>query len=50
MVNIIFWGLILIIILVLIYRSGKKKDGFVRYFSRGAYMRDLNKEMEDKKR
>lgn len=33
----------------MLYRSGKKKGGFVRHASRGAYMRDLNKEMEQNK-
>jgi len=48
MIAIVSWALILGIALVLIYRSAKNKDGFMRYFSRGAYMRDLNKLMEDK--
>jgi len=48
MIQIVFFGVILVILLAFLYRSAKNKDGFVRYFSRGAYMRDLNKVMEDK--
>jgi hypothetical protein len=45
MFKIIFSLAIIVIVLALLYRSGKKKDGFVRHSSRGAYMRDLNKEI-----
>lgn len=45
----IFCGAIVVILLVMIYRSGKKKDGFIQLFSRGAFMRDLNKKMEGEK-
>ena len=38
--------LLIAVCLGLIYSSGKKKDGFARYFSRGFFMRDLNKKME----
>ena len=31
-----------------IARSARTPDGFVRYFSRGAFMRDLNKKMQEK--
>lgn len=48
MLEIILWVLIIAIGLVLLYRFGKNKDGLIRYSSRGAYMRDLNKEMENK--
>lgn len=48
MLEIILWVLMIAAGLVLLYRIGKKKDGFVRHSSRGAYMRELNKEMEDK--
>jgi hypothetical protein len=44
----ILWGAIEVGALTVIYLSGKKKDGFVRHFSRGAFMRDLNKKMEGK--
>jgi hypothetical protein len=44
----IFYGAIVVILLVVIYREGKKKDGFVTHSSRGAFMRELNKKMEDK--
>ena len=36
------------VLLAVIYRSDKKQDGFVRHFSRGAFMRDLAKTMEGK--
>jgi len=49
MFKVIFSLAIIVIVLALLYRSGKKKDGFVRHSSRGAFMRDLNKEMENKK-
>lgn len=48
MFEVIFLGLILIVLLVFIYKSNKNQDGFLRYFSRGAYMRDLNKKIEEK--
>lgn len=46
MAQAIFWGAIVVILLTVIFLSGKKKDGFVRHFSRGAFMRELNKKME----
>lgn len=49
MLEIILWILMIAVGLVLLYRLGKKKDGFIKHTSRGAYMRDLNKEMEIKK-
>lgn len=49
MFKIIFFIAIIFIVLAMLYRSGKKKDGFVRHASRGGYMTDLNKEMERKK-
>ena len=48
MAEAIFAGAVLAIALYLIARSMRNKDGFARYFSRGAYMRDLNKKMEDR--
>ncbi|MFZ3087124.1 MAG: hypothetical protein WA123_03570 [Methylotenera sp.] len=48
MLEIILWVLVIAVSLILLYRIGKKKNGFVKHSSRGAYMRDLNKEMEDK--
>ncbi len=42
----IFWGAIGVIFLTMIFLSGKK-DGFVRHSSRGDFMRDLNKKMEE---
>lgn len=43
----IFFGAIVVILLTVLYLSGRKKDRVVRHSSRGAYMRDLNKKMED---
>jgi hypothetical protein len=31
-----------------IARSARKPDGFVRHFSRGAFMRDLNESLAEK--
>ena len=42
----IFAGAVLAITLRLIGRSMRDMDGFARHFSRGAYMRDLNKALE----
>jgi hypothetical protein len=47
MLEIILWVIVLAVLLAIVYRSAKSKNGFVRHFSRGAYMRDLNKQMED---
>ena len=44
----LFAGAVLAIALSWIARSAGKPDGFVRYFSRGAFMRDLNRKMEEK--
>lgn len=49
MLEIILWVLVMSVSLILLYRIGKKKNGFVRHSSRGAYMRELNKEMENEK-
>ena len=46
--QVIFFGTMVVILLAVIYRAGKKKDGFVKHFSRGAFMSDLNKKMEEK--
>lgn len=46
MVDVIALVIVLVIFLFQLYRAGKNKDGFIKYFSRGAYMRELNKEME----
>lgn len=46
MLELLIYGTVVIVLLIIIYRSGKNKDGFVRYFSRGAYMRDLNEKIE----
>ena len=48
MLKIILWLTVLAILLAIVYRSAKSKNGFVRHFSRGAYMRDLNEQLEDK--
>jgi hypothetical protein len=47
MAEAILAGAVLAICLSWIARSMKQKDGFVRHFSRGMYMRELNKKMED---
>jgi hypothetical protein len=38
----IFAGAVLAIVLRWLSRSAKEPTGFVRHFSRGAYMRDMN--------
>lgn len=42
--------ILFVVLLMVIYRSGKKEDGFLRHSSRGDFMRDLNKKMEDNSR
>ena len=42
----IFAGAVLAITLRWIGRSMRDRDGFARHFSRGAYMRDLNRALE----
>ncbi len=42
----ILWAAVVVALLTIIYLSGRKKDSFVKHFSRGAFMRDLNKKME----
>jgi hypothetical protein len=44
----IYFGALVVMFLTVTYLSGKKKSGFVRHFSRGAFMRDLSKKMEEK--
>jgi hypothetical protein len=44
----VFFGALVVMFVAVIYLSGKKQSGFVRHFSRGAFMRDLNKKMEEK--
>ena len=44
----LFAGAMLGIALSWIAREAKKPDGFIRHFSRGAFMRDLNEKMEEK--
>ena len=46
MFEVIFAGAVLAITLRLIGRSMRDRDGFARHFSRGAYMRDLNRALE----
>lgn len=41
--------IVVYLLLITVYIAGKKKDSFVRYFSRSAYMRDLNNKMEQRK-
>jgi hypothetical protein len=47
--QIVFLGVVVVFILAVIYSVGKKKNGFVRHSSRGAFMNDLNKKMEEDK-
>jgi hypothetical protein len=45
----LFIGVVVVyLLLIAVYIAGKKKDSFVRYFSRSAYMRELNNKMEEK--
>jgi hypothetical protein len=46
MFEVIFAGAVLAITLRWIGRSMRDRDGFARHFSRGAYMRDLNRALE----
>jgi hypothetical protein len=48
MIEALFAGALFAIALSWIARVAKTPDGFVRYFSRGAFMRDLNEEMAEK--
>ena len=41
-----FYAVVIILLVRIIYESVTKKDGIVRYFSRGPYMRELNEKME----
>jgi hypothetical protein len=43
----IFAGVMFAIALSWIARVARNRDGFVRYFSRSAFMRDLNKKTEE---
>ena len=46
MLEAIFAGAVLAITLRWIGRSMRSRDGFARHFSRGAYMRELNRALE----
>ena len=48
MMEALFAGALVAIALSWIAGSAMKADGFGRYFSRGAFMRELNKKMEEK--
>jgi hypothetical protein len=48
MAEAIFAGAVLAITLRWISRSRQSSDGFVHHFSRGSFMRELNKKMEDR--
>ena len=48
MAEAVFAGLVLAIAFRWISRSAKEPDGFVRHFSRGAFMRDLNQSINDR--
>ena len=47
MAEAVFAGAVIAIALRLISRSVSDPNGFARYSSRGAYMRDLNKKIEE---
>jgi hypothetical protein len=44
--ELILLAAITVVFITVIYLSGRKKDGFVKHFSRGAFMRELNEKME----
>jgi hypothetical protein len=46
MAEAIFAGAVLAIVLRWLSRSVKEPNGFVRHFSRGAFMRDMNIKLE----
>ena len=48
MAEALFAGAVLAVLLGWIGHSARKKDSFVLHFSRGAFMRDLNKKLEQK--
>ena len=48
MAEAIFAGAVVAIVLGWIDRSIRKKDSFVLHFSRGAFMRELNKKLEQR--
>jgi hypothetical protein len=43
----LFAGVMVAIALSWIARTASEPDGFVRHFSRGAFMRDLNKKIQE---
>jgi hypothetical protein len=45
MIEALFGGVVIAITLRVIWRSANDPNGFVRYSSRDAYMRDLNSRM-----
>jgi len=47
MVEAVFAGAVIAIVVRLISRSASDPNGFVRYSSRGAYIRDLNRKIEE---
>jgi len=44
--QVIYLAAMVVAIYVVVVKAAKKKDGFMRHFSRGDYMRKLNKKME----
>jgi hypothetical protein len=46
--QVIVLAVIVVILLAVIFRSGRKSASFVKHTSRGAFMRDLNKKGEEK--
>ena len=47
MVEAVLVGAVIAIVVRLISRSASDPNGFVHYSSRGAYMRDLNRKVEE---
>jgi hypothetical protein len=44
--EVVFFGALVILLLAIMYRSGAKKDSFVREYSRGSFLRELNQKLE----
>ena len=44
--EIVFFGALVILLLAVMYRAGAKKDSFVREYSRGSFLRELNQRLE----
>ena len=47
--EVMLYGALVVVLLAVIYRLGKKKDGFVAHWSRSLFMRELNEKRQDAK-